>query len=476
MASAGTGRESMRHIWQMTASEIAAAVRSKKLSATEVAEAHLERLDEVNPKINAVVQECREEALHAAKEVDDAISRGEAPGALCGVPVTIKVNVDQKGHATTNGLRLLENLVAQDDSPVVSNIRKAGGVIVGRTNTPAFSLRWFTKNNLHGQTLNPRNREITPGGSSGGAAAAVASGICALGHGTDIAGSIRYPAYACGLHGLRPTLGRVPAYNASAPDRFIGAQLMAVSGPIARSISDIEISLAAMAAPDLRDPWHVPAPLGKRDFPKRAALTIAPDDMPVADEVRAAMIDAADKLKAAGWTVEEVDCPPMRHAAAINARLWMAETQFGAKDMIEKEAEPDSRFVFDQMTREAGEVGFESLMDALQARAGLVRQWELFLQDYPVFICPVSGELPFDQQLDVRSEQAFARVFEAQLTQRGLPATGLPALAVATGATRDRPVGVQLVAPRFREDILLAAGLDIEAAGDPLQVADPDWA
>jgi amidase len=238
----------MAEIWEMTASEIANKVRSKKLSAVEVTQSHLDRLADVNPAINAVVQEFPDEALRAAQDIDKAVSRGEDPGVLCGVPVTTKVNVDQKGHATTNGLRLQKNLVASDDSPVVSNLRKAGGVIIGRTNTPAFSLRWFTKNDLHGQTLNPRNKSITPGGSSGGAAAAVAAGICAIGQGTDIAGSIRYPAFACGLHGLRPTPGRVPAYNSSAPDRFIGAQLMAVSGPIARSISDIEISLAAMAA------------------------------------------------------------------------------------------------------------------------------------------------------------------------------------------------------------------------------------
>jgi amidase len=326
------------------------------------------------------------------------------------VPITIKVNVDQKGHATTNGLRLQEGLIAADDSPVVSNIRKAGGVIVGRTNTPAFSLRWFTRNDLHGQTLNPRNRDITPGGSSGGAAAAVAAGLCAIGHGTDIAGSIRYPAYACGLHGLRPTPGRIPAFNSSAPDRFIGAQLMAVSGPIARSIADLEIAFTAMTASDPRDPWYVPAALSMADFPKRAALTLEPDGMEVTEDVRAALLEGADRMRDAGWTVEEVTCPPMRRAAEINACLWMAETQFGAGEMVAREGEADSQFVFARMSEFAGEVGFRSLMEALQERAGILRQWELFFRDFPVVLCPSSGELPFDQQLDVSSEAAFARV------------------------------------------------------------------
>jgi len=250
----------MANIWEWTATQIVAEVRARRISAVEVTQVHLDRLDAVNPAINAVVQEFPEEAIEAARQVDAALDRGEHLGPLGGVPVTIKVNVDQKGQATTNGLRLLANHIATLDSPVVSNIRKAGGIIIGRTNTPAFSLRWFTKNALHGQTLNPRNRLITPGGSSGGAAAAVASGICAIGHGTDIAGSIRYPAYACGLHGLRTTTGRVPAYNSSAPERFIGAQFMAVSGPITRSIEDLEIAFKAMSMPDPRDPWYVPEP------------------------------------------------------------------------------------------------------------------------------------------------------------------------------------------------------------------------
>lgn len=465
----------MPEIWQMTATRLAADVREKRLSAVQVTQAHLDRLASVNPAINAVVQEFPEEALEAARQVDATIARGEDPGPLCGVPITIKVNVDQKGHATTNGLRLQEGLIADDDSPVVSNIRKAGGVILGRTNTPSFSLRWFTRNDLHGQTLNPRNRDITPGGSSGGAAAAVAAGFCAIGHGTDIAGSIRYPAYACGLHGLRPTPGRIPAFNSSAPDRFIGAQLMAVSGPIARSIADLEIAFTAMTASDPRDPWYVPATLSMADFPKRAALTLEPDGMEVTDDVRAALLEGADRMRIAGWTVEEVTCPPMRRAAEINACLWMAETQFGAGEMVAREGEADSQFVFARMSEFVGEVGFRSLMEALQERVGILRQWELFLRDFPVVLCPSSGELPFDQQLDVSSEAAFARVYEAQLIQRAVPAIGVPALSVATGEANGRPVGVQLIGPRYREDILLAAGRDIEAAGLPPQVADPSW-
>lgn len=464
----------MTNLWRMPATEIASAIRSKQLSALEVTEAHLKRLEDVNPVINAVIQEFPEEALAAARDVDAKVAVGEDPGVLCGVPVTIKVNVDQEGHATTNGLKLQKDLIAKSDSPVVSNIRKAGGVIVGRSNTPAFSLRWFTKNDLHGQTLNPRDRAITPGGSSGGASAAVASGICAIGHGTDIAGSIRYPAYACGLHGMRPTLGRIPAFNASGAERHIGGQIMAVSGPIARTIADVRIALQAMAAEDPRDPWWVPALLNQGDFPRRAALTIAPDGMPVVQEVQNAMRDAAQRLQDSGWTVEEVNCPPMRAAAKINEQLWMTEMRIGTGDLVEREQDADALFVYRQMTKRIEPVDVHALLLALQSRAALVREWQAFMQEHPVLICPVSGELPFSQQQDVSSEAAFEAIMEAQLTQRALPALGLPALTVSTGFVGKVPVGVQLIGGRFREDVLLAAGADIESAGPSFGAADPD--
>jgi amidase len=465
----------MSHIWQLSATEIANAVRTKKLSAQEVTSAHLDRLATVNPALNAVVQEFPEEAMDAARAVDAQIADGQNPGPLCGVPVTIKVNADQKGHATTNGLTLLKDLIAKTDSPVVSNIKKAGGVVIGRTNTPAFSLRWFTNNNLHGQTLNPHDKNLTPGGSSGGAAAAVASGICAIGHGTDIGGSIRYPAYACGLHGLRPTLGRIPAYNASGAERHIGAQLMAVSGPIARTMDDIALALKAMACADPHDPWYVPAPVDQGKFPKRAALTIAPDGMPVVPEVKAALIDAAKKLETDGWVVEEIPCPSMREAADLNAQLWMAEMRYGAKQMIEKEAEADSMFIFEQMTKRSPEIDMHGLLIALQSRAGLIREWSLFLQQYPVLLCPVSGQLPFPQQYDVSSTQNFDTAMQAQLPQLAIPLLGLPGLTVSTGFTGKTPVGVQLIAGRYREDILLAAGAAIERGGPRPSVIDPQF-
>ncbi|WP_159350851.1 amidase family protein [Roseomonas harenae] len=458
----------MTELWRLTASEIADRIRKRDLSAEEVARDALARLDQANPAINAVVQFMPEEALTAARAVDAAIARGEDPGPLAGVPVTTKVNVDQKGHATTNGLRIQKDLVAQADNPVVSNLRRAGAVIIGRTNTPAFSLHWFTRNSLHGHTKNPRNHALTPGGSSGGAAAAVAAGIGAIGHGTDIGGSVRYPAYACGVQGLRPTIGRIPAWNPSSAERAIGAQLMAVSGPIARSIADIRLALQAMSAPDPRDPWWVPAPLEGPAFPKRAALCIRPEGMPTTPEVEAALRDAARRLQDAGWTVAETPIPPLREPARLQAMLWLAESRRGMKKALMAEDDPDANFIFAQMERLCPEPDMNAFQDGLQARAGFLREWSLFLERYPVALMPVSAEPPFPDLLDLESPEAFERVVEAILPQLGLPLMSLPGLTVTTDLSGPAPLGVQLVGGRYREDILLEAGVIIEAAGAPI--------
>ena len=463
----------MSELWRKSATELAQLVRSRQLSALEVTEDSLQRLRAVNPAINAVVAQMPDEALQQARQVDAIIAAGGDPGALAGVPVTIKVNTDQRGHATTNGVSLQAKLIADEDSPVVSNLRKAGAVIVGRTNTPAFSLRWFTRNQLHGHTRNPRNPARTPGGSSGGAAAAVTCGIGAIAHGTDIAGSVRYPAYACGVHGLRPTVGRVPARNASAADRHIGAQLMAVSGPIARSIDDVRAGFIAMAAEDLRDPSWTPVPLALPFAGKRAAFTIAPDAMDVSPPVRAAVLDAAQRLRDAGWQLDEVECPGLREPARLQAQLWLAEYRRGAQHALYEEADPDALFVYEQMQGLAPAPDLAAFMDVLQQRVRWVRTWRLFLQRYPVLLCPVSAELPFMDLLDVESEAAFKRVMEAQLLQIAIPFMGLPGLTVSTGMVGDTPVGVQLIAGQFHEEALLQAGAAIEQRGAPSSPIDP---
>jgi amidase len=455
----------------LSGAEIAALVGARAISAVEVTRAALARLEAVNPAVNAVVQSRPEAALAAAGLVDAAIARGEAPGRLAGVPVTVKVNTDMAGYATTNGVTLQRDLVAREDSPVASALAAAGAIVIGRTNTPAFSYRWFTANRLHGATKNPRDPRLTPGGSSGGAAAAVAAGIGAIGHGTDIAGSIRYPAYACGIHGLRPSLGRVAAFNASSPERGIGPQLMAVSGPIARTIGDLRLGLEAMAAPDPRDPWCVPAPLAGPAAPRRAVLVARPDGMAIAPAVRDALVDAAGRLERAGWVVEEIpDLPGLEEAVSIQIVLWLGDGYDEKLRDAEREGDPGALNVLRSLGPRARGIDLAGFAGALTRRATLTRRWRRFLRDTPVLLLPVSGELPFEDGLDLLD---FERVWRAQTPQIGLPVLGLPALTVSTGLVGGVPVGVQIVADWFREDLCLEAGEAIAAAGVPPAPIDP---
>jgi amidase len=464
----------MEGLWRLSAAELATLIRSKKVSAKEAALAALARLDAVNPSINAVVDHRPEEVLAQAAAIDAAIARNEDVGALAGVPVTVKANIDQVGFATTNGLKLQRDVIARTNSPVVDNLRKAGAVILGRTNCPAFSYRWFTTNLIHGDTRNPRDPGITPGGSSGGAGAAVASGIGHIAHGTDIAGSIRYPAYACGVHGLRPTVGRVAAFNASLAERPIGPQISAVSGPLARTIGDLRIALTAMSAPDMRDPWWVPAPLEGPAMPKRAALCLQPDGLEPVAEVKAAVTDAGKRLQRAGWVVEEIaTTPPLREAADLQTKLWLGDGYEAQLDAAEREGDPGALACLRGNRAKVFPFDAAAFSKTLTRRATLAREWLQFLETYSVLLMPVSAELPFPDGLDMRDDASFARVWRAQLTQIAIPFMGLPALTVSTGLVGRVPVGVQVVSGRFREDLCLLAGEAIEAGGTPSAPIDP---
>ena len=464
----------MEDLWRLSAADIAALIRSKKVSAKEATSAALARLDAVNPSINAVVDHRPADVLAEAAAIDAAIMRGEDIGPLAGVPVTVKVNIDQEGFATTNGLKLQRDVIARSNSPVIDNLRKAGAVILGRTNCPAFSYRWFTTNLIHGDTKNPRDPGITPGGSSGGAGAAVASGIGHIAHGTDIAGSIRYPAYACGVHGLRPTVGRIAGFNASLPERTIGPQISAVSGPLARTIGDLRIALAAMSGKDVRDPWWVPAPLEGPAMPKRAALCLQPDGLETFAEVKAAVADAGKRLERAGWVVEEIETtPPLREAAELQTKLWLGDGYEAQLDAAEREGDPGALACLRGNKARVHPFDAASFSKALTRRATLTREWLQFFETYSVLLMPASSELPFPDGLDLRDDASFARVWRAQLPQIAIPFMGLPALTVSTGLVGRVPVGVQVVSTRYREDLCLLAGEAIEAGGTPSAPIDP---
>ena len=248
-------------IWQWSAVQTAAAIKEGVVSSEEVTSAHIARLHAANPALNAVVVDLTDQALAAAKAADLRQAAGEELGPLHGVPVTIKINIDVEGQANSNGVVAFADNIAPGDSPVTANLKAAGAVILGMTNTPEFSMRWFTDNRLHGLTLNPWDAAITCGGSSGGAGASVAAGIGAIAHGNDIGGSLRWPAYCNGVATIKSTQGRIAAFNPSAPvERPLMAQFMSTQGPLAREVADVRLGLEVMASRDPRDPWWVPAP------------------------------------------------------------------------------------------------------------------------------------------------------------------------------------------------------------------------
>ena len=357
---------------------------------------------------------------------------------------------------------------------MIDNLRKAGAVILGRTNCPAFSYRWFTTNLVHGETKNPRDPTITPGGSSGGAGAAVAAGIGHIAHGTDIAGSIRYPAYACGVHGLRPTVGRIAAFNAALPERTIGPQISAVSGPLGahhrrspdRACRDVRQGRARslVGAGAARRTCHAEA---------RRAVSLAgrAGDIGRSESGgdRRRQTAAARRMDRRGNRTT----PPLREPAELQTKLWLGDGYEAQLAAAEREGDPGALACLRGNKSKVFPFDAAAFSKALTRRATLTPGMAAFFESYAVLLMPVSGELPFPDGLDRRDEASFARVWRAQLPQIAIPFMGLPGLTVSTGLVGRVPVGVQVVSGRFREDLCLLAGEAIEAGGVPPAPIDP---
>ncbi|CAB5714215.1 Glutamyl-tRNA(Gln) amidotransferase subunit A [Delftia tsuruhatensis] len=462
--------------WMLDATELAQRIRRRDISCHEAMQSCLHRLDAVNPRINAVV-DCRPEAaLAEARAADEALARGEPAGPLHGVPVTIKINVDQRGWATTNGIAARRGDIASADSPVVANLRKAGAVPLGRTNTPAFSMRWFTDNDAHGRTFNPHNAQLTPGGSSGGAAAAVACGLGPIAHGNDQGGSIRYPAHACGVYGLRPSAQRVPAFNPSMPSRALAFELTSVQGPLARSVADLRLALAAMSARDPRDPWWVPAPLeGRPDRqPIRVALYTGQPGFTVDPEVVLALEQAASLLEDAGYRVEPAELPRFADCARLWFELTINDTRLTLEQALMRDGDDAIRHAYRAMaSRVPQPLDLPGYLALLSQRTTLRRAWSLFMEQYPLVLMPVSFKRPFPVDADqVPFPQAQA-LFDAQSPLLAVAALGLPGLAVPLPSPAGMPTGVQLVAGLMREDLCLSAAEVLELRNGRLSPVDP---
>ena len=463
-------------LWRWLAGDLAKAICKRQISSREAVTSCLARLEQVNPRINAVVDVMADDALAAADHADKVIARGEAIGPLHGVPVTIKINVDCVGRATTNGVIAFKDRIAETDSPPVANWRKAGAIVLGRTNVPSFSARFFTDNALYGRTLNPWDVARTPGGSSGGAAAAVATGIGPLAHGNDRAGSIRYPAFACGVVGLRPTIGVVPTFESTATgDPTITTQLTHVQGPLARSVGDVRLGFLAMAGHDSRDPWWVPAELdvGSALGSARVAMVAHAPGIAIDQAISASIRDAARWLEDAGYRVEEVTPPRLEEAAEMFFTLVRTEEKAGMTKAIERFGDAALRRARASTMAYASELDFEGYIQAFARRTSILREWVLFFERYPLLLVPVSWERPFPIDFDQQGDNAVRRMLTAHHPMLAISVLGLPALAIPTGFADGVPIGVQLVAARFHEHICLRAGEAIEARHKVMTPIDP---
>jgi amidase len=463
-------------LWRIDGVALAGLIRTGKVSAREAVEAHLRRLDAANPRLNAVVRPLHEQALAEADAADRARRAGEALGPLHGLPITTKINSDQAGLPTDNGVAMYKDLIAPEDSPQIGSLRRAGGIVIGRTNAPAFSMRGMTENALHGLTLNPWDREVTCGGSSGGAGAALAAGIGVVAQGNDIGGSIRWPAYCNGVVGLRPSPGRVAAFNATAtaPRRMSG-QLMAVNGPLARSVRDVRLALAAMAARDPRDPLWTPAPLvGEPPArPTRAALVTEVEDIPVHPAAVAAVRAAGAALGAAGYQVDEITPPQLARAAELWHPIGLSDLNLSLRPLLKDAGDPGIEQFINAWWELKGGADLTAYLNTLAERDTVLRAWNLFMETYPIIVMPSCSEVALPVNEDMQGQAGAVRVLEALRFQLVLPVLGLPGLAVPTAPVDGLPMGVQVVSRRYREDLCLEAGEIIEAHMGPCTPIDP---
>ncbi len=457
-------------IWRFDATELAALTQAGELSAEEVISDALERMHQVNPSLNAVVDDLGTEALERASALDQARRKGASVGPLHGVPVTIKVNVDQKNHATTNGVVALKDVIAPDDAPVVSNLHNAGAIVIGRTNTPEFSFRADTDNPLHGRTHNPWGRHISPGGSSGGAGAAVMAGIGALAHGNDIGGSLRFPAAANGAVTVKPGLGRVPAWNPSQnAERGMLAQSMSVQGLITRSAKDLHLSMPSLIAPDARDPFHVPMPWrgAGPDVPIKVAFTKNTFEYALHPEVDKALSTAREALVDAGYIVEDIDPPDVFECGRIGYRALMGEVLTLMKNDIEAAGSQTIRDIFEVYFQEFPPIVGDELIQALAQRSHYARQWSLFMQKYPLVLSPFLPQPFFKPDRDTEGAEGVhevlgCAVYSYAMNFLGLPAASVPAR-LAELPNGPQPINVQIAARRWREDMAVDAAVAIEA-------------
>ena len=458
----------MTDLWRHSAIDLAKLIATRQASSAEVVEAHLARIAAVNPKLNAVVRILADEARAGAAEADRQVAAGARLGPLHGVPITVKENIDMAGLPTTQGVIPLANAVVPGDAPVVERMRAAGAIPIARTNLPDMGLRVHTHSSLHGLTLNPWDRTLTAGGSSGGEGSALASGMSPLGLGNDIGGSLRSPASVCGIASIRPSAGRV-ADAGSLPneDKLMVSQLMAVQGPMARRVADVRLGLKIIMGAHTRDPWAIDAPLEGRPIEGtiRVAVAAVPPGCAVEPAVADGVRRAADALAGAGYEIVEA-CPPRyEEAVEVWARFLMGDMAAAFAQMGPIMGE-DGRGFLEAFNRTVAPLANTTEMSQLFVqRYGIARDWSVFMADYPLLLTPTWTMLPFESGFDIDGPGAAAATKALMAPVCPANLLGLPSACVPAGldAGSGLPVGVLLTGQRFREDLCLDAAEAVEA-------------
>ncbi len=446
-----------------SATSLAQAIREKQVSSYEVIEAHIQRIEKVNPLLNAVVQLTAETALTQAKQADVAIARGEITGPLHGVPFTIKDSFDTKDIISTAGTKGRASYIPQEDATAVSRMRAAGAIMLGKTNLPELSLAYESNNLIYGCTNNPYDLSRTPGGSSGGESAIIAAGGSPIGLGTDGFGSIRLPAHFCGIAGLKPTSGRIP-FTGLLPHGFGALARFRHVGPMARYVEDLALSLPILSGIDWRDSATVPMPLADPVDVELKSLRVAfyTDNgiMTSTPETIASVLTAVHALADAGLFVEEALPPGIEQSYEFFRNLFAADGGAGVQRLLQAAGTTEVHpFVqqFSEMLRPYALTTSEF--------GGLLVRWDQFrssllsfIHQYDVIICPVCATPAWSHSSALHEEQFVAGSYCMTFNL-----TGWPAASVRCGTSPEGlPIGVQVVARPWREDVALAVAQHLE--------------
>ena len=456
-------------LWQKSATELAALIKDKQVSSKEVVESHLARIEAVNGKVNAITVVLAESALEAADAADSA----EPSGPLHGVPFTIKENIDCVGSPTTQGVPLLADAMPPTDSPVVERMKAAGAIPLARTNLPEMGLRITTDNPLRGRTLNPWSADRTAGGSSGGEASALATGMSPLGLGNDIGGSLRNPAFCCGITSLKPSAGRIPhALSGLLQDAGIAVQVMLVEGPMARHVQDIRLGYEILSGRDIRDPVSTDAPLtGPDPTTKQVAVVTEIPGVDLAPSSVAAVQEAAAALKDAGWEAVEAQPPEIAQVHEIWAKTLAAEFGPLLPDLSALMSPPLVEMLKQFVLHY--EQDSEGSPDIHLERNRLCRIWSEFFVEHPIMVGPTWTDIQFLHDADLDPVAGLDQFTDLLRFISPGNVLGIPSVAVPTGVADGLPTGVQVYADRWRDDLSLAGAEVIEAALGRICPIDP---